>query len=163
MEPLGLVLLAGDGERWILPEDRDSYEGFKEPPTPQYALVSSLDSISLLRRDVIGLVDPADLKRKVLGDRGTRELGGLSDLPNHAILDRGRLVGLWEFDPDAGSIVWWAFGAKGKALEQAVARTEDFIRADLGDARSFSLDSPKSRAPRIAALKRGHRPQGRPQ
>ena len=89
------------------------------------------------------------------GERGTRELGGLADLPSHAILDRGRLVGLWEFDPATQRIAWWAFGAnpKDKALVAAVERTEAFVAGDLGDARAFSLDSPKSRAPRIEALR----------
>ena len=41
-----------------------------------------------------------------------------------------------------------------KALKQAVAQTEQYVREQLGDARSFSLDSPKSRAPRIAALRK---------
>ncbi len=31
-----------------------------------------------------------------------------------------------------------------------------FVREELGDARSFSLDSPKSRAPRIAGLRMMH-------
>ena len=35
----------------------------------------------------------------------------------------------------------------------AVERTEAFVRDGLGDARSMSLDSPTSRAPRIAALR----------
>ncbi|MFI6849022.1 hypothetical protein OG535_21450 [Kitasatospora sp. NBC_00085] len=35
----------------------------------------------------------------------------------------------------------------------AVARTEAFVRDQLGDARGFSLDSPTSRAPKIAALR----------
>ena len=35
-----------------------------------------------------------------------------------------------------------------------VVRTEEFIRSQLGDARTFSLDSPKSRIPRIEALRR---------
>ena len=91
-----------------------------------------------------------------MGERGARALGGLADLPSHAILDRGRLVGLWEFDPEAQKIVWWAFGAnpKDKALVAAVERMETFVAGHLGDARSFSLDSPKSRAPRIEALRK---------
>jgi hypothetical protein len=80
-------------------------------------------------------------------------LSGLNDLPSHAILDRGRIVGLWEYDPEAGGIVWASFGIDDAALREAVARTEAFVRDDLGDARSFSLDSPASRAPRIAALR----------
>ena len=74
------------------------------------------------------------------------------DLPSHAILDRGRLVGLWEYDMDAQSIAWTAW-VKDKSLPEVVARTEAFVRDQLGDARSYSLDSPKSRQPRIAALR----------
>jgi hypothetical protein len=39
-------------------------------------------------------------------------------------------------------------------MREAVARTESYIQSDLGDARSFSLDSPKSRQPRIEALRK---------
>ena len=94
-----------------------------------------------------------DLDRKVLGERSLISLGGLSDLPSHAILDRGRIVGLWEYDPETRSIAWTAW-ARDRALEEAVAGTEAFVRDQLGDARAFSLDSPKSRAPRIAALRK---------
>jgi hypothetical protein len=76
------------------------------------------------------------------------------DLPDHAILDRGRLIGLWEYDLEAQSIVWATFGVKDKALERVVVATESFVRDQLGDARSFSLDSPKSRAPKIEAIKK---------
>lgn len=41
------------------------------------------------------------------------------------------------------------------ALRRAVARTEVFVRDELGDARSMSLDSPKSRQGRIEALRQG--------
>jgi hypothetical protein len=75
------------------------------------------------------------------------------DLPNHAIPDRGCLVGLWDYDPDAESIVWKSFIPKNKDLEKAVHRTEEFVRLQLGDARAFSLDSPKARVPRLDALR----------
>jgi hypothetical protein len=68
-------------------------------------------------------------------------------------LDRGRITGLWEYDPERESIAWWSFVGKDQALREGVARTEAFIRADLGDVRAFSLDSPKSRIPRIEALR----------
>jgi hypothetical protein len=153
LDPLGLVALSGDAERLMLPEDCDAYERVKPAETPQYALVSSLDGLALLRRDLALLLDPVDAKRKTQGGR-VSGIGGLADLPNHAIFDRGRLVGLWEYNQDAQSIAWWSFVKKDKALKEAVARVEAFVRDDLGDARSFSLDSPKSRAPRIAALRR---------
>jgi hypothetical protein len=43
---------------------------------------------------------------------------------------------------------------RDKALDAAILRTEAFVRDQLGDARSFSLDSPKSRAPKVAALRK---------
>jgi hypothetical protein len=64
------------------------------------------------------------------------------------------LIGLWEYDVDSKSIVWGTFGAKDKALEATVRETETFVRDQLDDARSFSLDSPKSREPRIQAIRR---------
>jgi hypothetical protein len=39
-------------------------------------------------------------------------------------------------------------------MTEAVKNTEAFVRDQLGDARSFSLDSPKSRQPRIAEIHR---------
>jgi len=87
-------------------------------------------------------------------DATSKPMGGLTDLPSHAILDRGRIIGLWEFDPAAGSIVWATFGRrKDKALAATVEETEAFVRDQLGDARSFSLDSPKSRVSRLESLR----------
>ncbi len=99
-------------------------------------------------------MEPRDLERKVLVNSGLKNLGSLTDLPSHAIVDRGRLVGLWEYDPATDSIAWLSFVKKDQALQEAVTRTENFVRSQLGDARSFSLDSPKSRVPRIAALRK---------
>jgi len=54
---------------------------------------------------------------------------------------------------DTATIAYQSFVKPDAALKDAVARTESFVRDQLGDARTFSLDSPKSRAPRIAALR----------
>jgi hypothetical protein len=43
--------------------------------------------------------------------------------------------------------------AEDDALRAAVARTEEFAHEQLGDVRGGSLDSPASRAPRLAALR----------
>jgi hypothetical protein len=62
---------------------------------------------------------------------------------------------LWEFDPEQGEIVWMTFTRKrDKALIEAIGKTETYVRDQLGDARSFSLDSPRSRVPGIEALRR---------
>lgn len=150
--PLGLEPPEGADERLMLPQDCKEFWTFKVPKESQYVLVSSLDGISHLRRDVQSLLAPEDKSRSVFCENG------LMDLSSHAILDRGRLVGLWEYDIAEQSIVWMPFIPKNRDLEDAVARTERFVQADLGDARSFSLDSPKSRAPRIEALRKASRP-----
>ncbi len=126
IEPLHLVDI-GDGAL-LLPENHEAFTKFRAPNRPQYALVSSLDMLK--------------------GDAG-------SDLPGHAILDRGQLIGRWEFDTATGTIVGALYtGRVDKALEKAIHNMEAFVRDDLGDARSFSLDSPKSRVPRIEALRK---------
>ena len=153
MAPLGLVPADGAAARLLLPEDAEAFRRFEPPAAPQYALVGSLDAIVAARRDLPSLLDDADGARPVLADSGERPVGGLSDLPSHAILDRGRLVGLWEYDPEARAIAWSAWVPTTPALRAAVEATEAYVRDDLGDARSFSLDSPKSRRPRIEALR----------
>lgn len=132
VETLGLV--AVDGDLLMLPEDHEAFLKFQAPKRPQYSLVSSIDGIGLLR----GGFDLAESDNKVTG---------------HAIVDRGNLVGRWAFDTETGTIAWVSFVPRDKAIEKAVKEMEAFVREDLGDARSFSLDSPKSRAPRIQALR----------
>ena len=139
VEPLRLVS-AGD-DLCLLPEDHEAFLKFQMPKSPQYSLVSSVDGIGLLRSGLKNLLTPEDREKDVK-----------SELPGHAILDRGRLIGRWEFDTATGTIAWASFVPRDKALEKAVREMEAFVREDLGDARSFSLDSPKSRAPRIEAL-----------
>lgn len=129
----------------ILPEERGALLACRPPAKPAWRLVSSLDSAVLLRRNPQDLVD--DSHAAVLGK------SGLGDLPYNAILDRGTLAGFWEFDPGTAEIVWRIFEKADKSLEAEIRRTQEFIRADLGDCRSYSMDTPKSRASRLAALR----------
>lgn len=156
VESLNLVPVEGGSDRLMLEDHRKLWRAYRPPAKPQYRLVGSLDAISALRREVESLLEPVDRARKVLDGKSLISAGGLSNLPSHAILDRGRLVGFWEYDVEGRSIVWSSFGVRDEALAGAVAETEAFVREQLGDARSFSLDSPKSRAPRIAALKKAY-------
>ncbi len=143
VEPLKLQPF--DGDRLILAEHLEELKSFKVPKDPQYTLVGSIDGIVLLR-GVDDHLDAADRKHKLSA--------GLKELEHHAIMDRGRVVGLWLYDPEKQEIAWTSFIKPNADLKAAVARTAEYIATDLGDARSFSLDSPKSRAPRIAALRK---------
>jgi len=149
--PLGLVPLDAGSPRLISSEDLDAFRRFQTPKKARYVLVSSIDSISQHRRDLTSILAPPDRSHPLLG-KDVKAAAGLYDLPSHAIMDRGRVVGLWEYDPASSSIAWCAFGPKEKAMSEAVKRTEAFVRDQLGDARSFSLDSPKSRIPRIQSI-----------
>jgi hypothetical protein len=148
LEPLKLepIEISSGDQRLFLPGTRTEFDAFKPPKEPRYSLLGGIDSLFLLRSSYKDTLDPQDLERQVLDTKGV--------LHSHAIVDRGRLIGLWDYDQPTESIAWVAFVKKDKALEQAVTRTENFVRDQLGDARSFSLDSPKSRAPRIAALRK---------
>ncbi len=129
----GLLVLRGD-------------EPPEVPAEPQVSLVAGIDSVVLLRRDHAALLE-ADVPA----------VGGVADLPSHAIVDRGEIVGLWEYDADGARVVWATFDPdRAASVAPAVERTEDYVRTQLGDARSFSLDSPKARAPRIAAIQAMH-------
>jgi hypothetical protein len=154
VESLGLVPMEPGSDRLLLAEDARAFADFEVPAEPQYSLVSSLDALALNRGALQTLIDAKDRDRQVVEDTTVKALGAVEFLPSHAIIDRGRVVGLWEFDVDSGSIAWASFGRKkDKALEAAVEETQAFVRDQLGDARAFSLDSPKSRTKRIEALR----------
>lgn len=76
-------------------------------------------------------------------DKSLKNLIGLQDLPSNAIVDRGRIIGLWEFDALKQEIVWNSFVPADKQLKEVVSATEKFICEQLRDARSFSLDNPQ--------------------
>ena len=152
LAPLGLVDV---GEGLLAPPDlAEDFAAYQAPVSPRYSLLAGIDSLVLLRRDHVSLLDPVDASRSA-AVRGEKPLATVADLPDHPIVDRGRIVGLWQYDPDQGRVVSWLFRPveDRDALAAAIARTEAFVRAGLGDARSFSLDSPKTRAPRLAALR----------
>jgi hypothetical protein len=152
VDPLKLEPLSKEDDRLFAPAERAAFEAFKPPKDPCYHLVASLDSLLLLRRDLMSLLDPKDLEHPLIASELPRS-GTLVDLPSPAIIDRGRIVGLWEYDPATESIAHVTFTNRDSLLKKAIVRMEEYIRGQLGDARTFSLDSPKSRAPRMAALR----------
>jgi hypothetical protein len=139
----------GAGEvLWMLPDDVARLAAFEAPDEEQIQLLAGTDSMVLLRRNSADLFDERDKGRKVLDST----LALQADLPDHPILDRGRIIGLWQYDPEKERIAHWLFDSVTAATGQRIAEVEAWIRAELGDFRSFSLDSPASRKDRIDAL-----------
>lgn len=153
IDPLGLVPLEDGNPHLIFPDDREELLSLSVPSDPQYALVTRLDGLLLHRRETSSLVDAADLTRKMQGEKSVYEMGGLQELVNNAILDRGRIVGLWEFDAFDQSIAWTSFIPIDDAMRAEVAKVETYAKEQLGDVRSFSLDSPESRKNKIEFLR----------
>ncbi len=153
-----VVPLEEGSERLLFPDDRDALLALAIPKEPRVAFVSSLDNLFHMRREVRTHLDGDDIERKVPGSDGSdkREtLGSLTDLPYHAITDRGRIVGLWEWDGVKGALVWRLFAKSTELEKRAAAEAEAlsaYVKSDLGDVRSFSLDSPEKRAPGVALL-----------
>lgn len=145
---LGLVSVPGT-DLLATPEQLDQISRHIPPAEPSYALLSSLDSLFLLRRDIVSLLTEEDARRLTTN----RPHGSLVDLECNALVDRGRIVGQWEFDPEESQIVYESWVPVSSFLAEAVSSLEKRIREQLGDARTFSLDSPSSRRGRIESLR----------
>ncbi len=144
--PTALTAAGGD-PLWMLPEDVDRLAAFEAPDAEQIQLLAGTDSLFLLRRNAADLLAEEDQHKPAL-----ESLALQADLPDHPILDRGRIIGLWQYEPAKERIVSWLFHAATPAVTARIAEVEAWIREDLGDFRAFSLDSPSSRQKRIDAL-----------
>jgi hypothetical protein len=153
MENAGIVPVDAGEEWWIHPSLLAEWNEFHPSGEADVKLLSSVDSLLLLQRDLSLYLDQEDASREGAGEKALVGLNGLADLPNLAICDRGRIIGLWEFDAFAGEIVWMTFDRPTSKVEAAVAQMGAFVKDELGDARSFSLDSPESRRTRVDLLR----------
>lgn len=138
---------AGVDALWMLPGDVGRLAAFEEPAGEQIQLLAGTDSLFLLRRNAADLLAEEDRDKPALGSLALQ-----ADLPDHPILDRGRIIGLWQYDPAKERIVPWLFHGPTPAVTQRIAEVEAWIGEDLGDFRAFSLDSPASRQKRIDGL-----------
>lgn len=163
---------AGGGALWMLPDDVGRLAAFVEPAEEQIQLLAGTDSLMLLRRNAADLLaedgpegagpdrdgperdgpDRDGPDRESIARRALGSLALQADLPDHPILDRGRIIGLWQYDPGTERIVSWVFHTRTAAVDRRIAEVQAWIREDLGDFRAFSLDSPASRQQRIDGL-----------
>lgn len=146
----GLAQLS-DG-RYLPAELLYEYQEFKGD-SERVVLVGSLDNLFHLRSDVPALIDDQARGHTLPTDKGFTDASGLRELTSHGIVCGGRLIGVWEYEPSSGEVVAFAWEDRGSDMLHAVAETQKMVRAHLGDCRSFSLDSPSNRQPRIDRLR----------
>jgi hypothetical protein len=80
-------------------------------------------------------------------------IGDVNRLHHHTILSGGELVGVWEYDPKAETVLtrlWSADAGLRRRVASAAAETARFIREQLGDAKISAVDPPAKRAKRLA-------------
>lgn len=149
------LALVDIGEGYLLPADlKAEFDAYTPPAEERIAMVASLDSTVLLRREVACFLGPGDEDRQTATEKLIVPVASVQDLYCNAILDRGRLVGLWEFDSEAQTVVAYAFRGLTEGMKQAIAKMEAYAVEQLGDVRSFSLDSPKSRISKLEMLRK---------
>ncbi|MGY2743782.1 DNA glycosylase AlkZ-like family protein [Arthrobacter sp. UYCu723] len=146
------VTAAGGGGLWLLPDDVERLAAFEEPAEEQIQLLAGTDSLVLLRRNAAELLAEDGPDGDNIGRDVITSLALQADLPDHPILDRGRIIGLWQYEPGQERIVPWLFHGPTPAVTRRIAEVEAWIREDLGDFRAFSLDSPATRQKRIDVL-----------
>ncbi|MBS1714258.1 MAG: winged helix DNA-binding domain-containing protein [Armatimonadetes bacterium] len=133
--------------------DLKAFQGFEAPQAPTCVFVGPIDNVSHLRAGLADLIDPADGDLAVMGAKSSEKLSSVTELSNHAIYDRGRLIGVWDFDPSSQELVYAAWSGDRDFVAHRAQETRAFVAGQIGDARTFSLDSPVSRKHRIEGIK----------
>ncbi|MDP2310589.1 MAG: crosslink repair DNA glycosylase YcaQ family protein [Pseudomonadota bacterium] len=146
-------------EAWVLEEDLPR---LREPAAPSdtVSLVAFEDNLLALRGGPALFADPVHHGVRVptwsSGHR-TAPLAEARHMATRALFVGDTMVGLWELDPDAGSVVLGTFSPLPAALrervEAAAADTAAFLRDDLQNARSFSLDTVEQVRERAATIR----------
>jgi hypothetical protein len=152
---LGLTQLwEGDPAWYATPEAAARFAAFDAPEEPRISLLGSLDPLLHLRREAGHTMDTAGAAEALrLGSLAPS--GGLTGWEDHVVCDRGTVVGAWAYDPEGDEVVHRSWAGDPGLVQEAAARASAFIREDLGDFRSYALDSPQSRQPRLVALRAG--------
>lgn len=106
------------------------------------------DNLLALRGGPAIFVDPAHhgLSVPIWGSGSKKEkLGEVRHMSFRSVVAEGKVVGFWEYDPDAKKVVVGCFDrvkpATRKRLGEAASDVSTFLAEDLGHGRSFSIDS----------------------
>lgn len=157
--PLVPVAIEGHGEAWVLEDDRQALAAASTAP-PAFAFLPFEDNFVTVHGGPGVLVNPAFHDRPVKqwgGSGGPTTLGEARHIGNRPLLLGERLVGFWEYDPDAGEVVAATFESLSRGRELTLRthgeRLAAFVHGQLGHARSFSLDTDDAVRQRAAELR----------
>jgi len=144
-------------EAWLLPDDLREWKSFRGNAGDAVVLLPYRDPFVDLRRPPAVLAGrPA---APILDARSKpAAISAVDALNHHTIVAGGELAGVWEYDPEAESVVTrlWSGDTKlRRRVDRSAAETERFIRQQLGDAKLSAVDPPERRARRIAFCQRG--------
>ncbi len=163
MERLPLVPVAVEGfsdEAWVM-EDELARLREPAPATSAFAMLPAEDGYLSFHGGPALLTDPKHHAREipVWGNTKGGTLGDARHMFMRGLFDGDRLVGLWEYDPDEGAVVFGTFDKLApRRLKEVRALAEDvgtFLREELGHAHSFAIDNDdavRARAARVKAL-----------
>ncbi len=151
---LSLRPLAEGDARLIAAEELDELKAVRAPKEPAYSFVGLLDNLIHLRRDPTAALGEGDEELDLSLGVAKKAGGSLLDLAVHPIVDRGRIVGLWDYDGAAQKLIYKSLRKEPKGMAEAARAAERFVQQELEDVRAMSLDSPESREPRLQALRK---------
>ncbi|MCB9559148.1 MAG: winged helix DNA-binding domain-containing protein [Kofleriaceae bacterium] len=148
---------------WIVEDDVTALAE-PAPPSTRVTLLSFEDGYLVHHGGPRWMVAPAQWDRpvRVWGNTRGATLGDAAHPATRTVCVGGVVVGIWEMDPDAGSVLWatWTPVAPPvrAAIDQLATETGYFLEDELGHARSFSLDTDaevRGRAAEVARLASG--------
>ena len=113
---------------WMMPDDVERLAVFEEPAEEQIQLLAGTDSLALLRRNAADLLAEEGPEGERIAEKVLASLALQADLPDHPILDRGRIIGLWQYEPGKERIVSWLFHGATPAVTRRIAEVEAWIR-----------------------------------
>lgn len=146
------------GEAYVLASEHSL---LSDLPAPKHvAFLPFGDNLIHLHGGPAAMTDPAhhELEVRVWGGRGRRmTLGTCNHLGYRSIVVGDRLVGFWEYDPEADEVVTAYFGGPPRgyktALARAITELRTALRDDIGHARSFRLDTDETLRTRANELR----------
>lgn len=121
-------------------------------PTEEPIFLPFRDNALSLGISLESWVRPEHVDVPVLGWSGEpAPLGAQSSLHHHAVLWRGALAGIWEFDGQDVVCGW--FGEVPPGADEEALRLGAWIREELGLLRIYAQDGARQRAARLAAVR----------